>query len=168
MSDSIARVLYDQSSNQPIGVTIDGTNYLLMVSAKIKPGLPTPPAGATIVQVPADDPLDVGPSPTYRNTDYPIPDGKTLYIQQIIVGSQGDPTEAGSKVEVIYHDGSDDHLVQRIYVAGATVFVPFDDLSIARDQAVMVGGTGKYLRISRIRMSVSKQEIDAVLTGYLL
>lgn len=166
--DTIARILYNQDGSAPLGTTLDGADDILKVSAKIRPGLPTPPSGATLVQISADNPLEVGPNPSYHNTDTDLPAGKTLYIQQVVAGSQGDPTEAGSKVEVIYHDGTTDHLVQRIYVAGATVFVPFDDLSIARDETVMEGGSGKYIRISRIRMSQSSQEIDAVLTGYLL
>jgi hypothetical protein len=165
MTESRAAILYDNTGQYPVGVSVNGTEYRLLVDAKAILTPPKPPDGATNVTVDASSPLVIGPNPDFHDTDHVIATGDTLYLQYIAAGAQGDPSEAGSKIEVIFNDGTD-HIVERIYFTSQTVYVLLDDVCEARDGTVMVGNGTNYLRVHRERMSNSGQEIDAVVRGY--
>lgn len=156
------------------GEGVDGKAYTIQVEEdgklRVASTPPTPPAGTTEFVLSADSPLEVGPNPTFQEkTSAAIANGETLKLQFVAGGAQGDPSESGSKVEVYWEEGAGPtrHLVERIYLSGATVYVSLPDVSKARDGTVMTGdGTNTKLVIRRERLSNSAQEIDAVVRGY--
>jgi hypothetical protein len=109
-----------------------------------------------------DTPLDMSGN---NQTTYVITNGKTFYLQQIVAGSQGDPTENGSRVELFFYDGTE-HLVARIYLTGFTTFITYPQLNEARDGTAMSGNGTNYLILRRTRLSGGNQEVDAVIYGY--
>lgn len=129
-----------------------------------------PPPGAVEFVLAADDPLSVGPTPQFHDTESAvITNTHTLYLQVIAAGAAGDPSEEGSKVEVYWREGAGptDHLVERLYANGSTLFISLPNASKARDGTTMVGdGSTTKLIIRRERLSRSAQEIDAVVRGY--
>jgi len=136
------------------------------VAGKFSLGNPSPPSTATAKTVAADTPLDVGST---DDEDYEITDGTTFTVTQVFAGSEGDPNEKGSVVEVFYIDASSvSHIVERVYITGFTRDI-YPDTSIARDGTSMdgtaAGGTG-VLRIRRRRLGGAAIEIDAVVRGY--
>jgi hypothetical protein len=134
----------------------------LAITGKVSVQIPPPPPGATAVSVAADTPLDVF---TSEDTDYVITTSKTFHIQQIIVGAEGDPGEKGSKIEVFFDDGAE-HLVDRIYVQGTSLFGNYPDTSQSRDGTAITGnGTNKII-IRRSRLGGAALEIDSVIRGY--
>lgn len=153
----------------------DGKSYFLGVNAEgklcVQTSPPTPPAGTTEFVLAGDDPLTVGPSPNfYETVSSVIANGVTLKLQFIAAGAEGDPSERGSKLEIYWREGTGptDHLIERLYITGATVFEELPDVSKTRDDTSMVGnGTNTYLVIRRERLSNSGQEIDSVVRGYL-
>jgi len=147
----------------------DTSLYRLAISGKVSVTIPPPPPGGAKIAISADNPLSISQATSPYLTEWTIPTGKTLFIQQIIAGCQGDPSADGSKVEVYYYDGATEHLVDRIYILGQTQFGNYPDTSTARDGTVMTGsGTTRKLRIYRSRLSNSTQEIDAVVRGYTI
>lgn len=148
---------------------LESTLYRLAVTGKVSITVPPPPPGGTKVTITADNPLIVSQAISPHLTEWTIPDGKTLYIQQIIAGCQGDPSADGSKVEVYYYNGTTQHLIDRIYILGQTQFGNYPDTNMARDGTTFVGvGTARKIRIYRYRMSNSSQEIDSVIRGYTI
>jgi hypothetical protein len=145
--------------------------YRLAITGKVSVIVSPPPEGGTRVAYYADNPLEISQATSPHLTEYDIPDGDTLHIQQIIAGCQGDPSADGSKVEIYYWDGTTDHLVDRIYVTGETQFGNYPDTDTSRDGTAMVGmptaGEGT-IRIYRSRLSNSAQEIDAIVRGYTI
>jgi hypothetical protein len=145
--------------------------YRLATTGKVSITIPPPPEGGVKISISADDPLEISQSTSPYLTEWEIDDGKTLNIQQIIAGCQGDPSADGSKVEVYYWDGTDEHLIDRIYVVGQTQFGNYPDTNVARDDEPLVGmptaGEGT-IRIYRSRLSNSAQEIDCVIRGYTI
>jgi hypothetical protein len=140
--------------------------YDLSIVGKVSISKPPTPDGGTPKTVSADTPLEISQAVSPHDTEYVITDAKTFTIQQIVIGCQGDPSADGSSVEIIYYDGTTEHLVERLYVMGASVpFYP--DTSTSRDGLAMTGnGTSKKVIVRRIRLSNSNQEIDVVLRGY--
>lgn len=128
------------------------------------------PPGTTPFVVAADTPLEVGPNPLFHETLGSVVAASTdLHVQFIAAGAAGDPSERGSKVEVYWREGATptDHLVERIYISGATVGLTLPDTNQARDGTPMTGnGSNTRLVVRRERMSNSAQEIDAVVRGY--
>jgi len=138
----------------------------LAVEGKVSIVSPTPPGTATEVVLASDTPLGIS---TTSTATYVIPDGDTFHLQSLSTGAEGDPTEKGSKVEVIFDNAGTERLVTRLYVSGFTVFQSFNDVSKSRDDTSMVGnagGTNKVL-LRRIRLSGSVQEVDAEIRGYV-
>lgn len=119
----------------------------------------------------ADTPLAISQAQSPFLSEWEIPNGEKLVLQQMIAGCQGDPSADGSKVEVYYWNGSTETLVDRIYVTGQTQFGNYPDTDTARDGTQLDGmptaGEGT-IRIYRSRLSNSSQEIDAVLRGYTI
>ena len=147
--------------------TTDDFNRLA-VSGKVSISPPPPPINADEVVIAADTPLEINNQNSPHDTAYVITSGKTLYVQQIVAGAEGDPTERGSKVEVIFNENGTEHIMERIYVAGFTQFGIYPDTSTARDGTLMVGNAGgtNTLIVRRARQSNSAQEIDAVIRGF--
>jgi hypothetical protein len=143
----------------------DGKNRL-EVSGKFSISAPPPPPAATPKQVAADTPLDVTGT---LDTDYEITDGTTFTVQSITGGSEGDPTEKGAKIEVIYVDFSlVEHVISRIYLVGQSIQV-FPDTSTARDGTALVGnataGQG-LIRVRRLQFGGGTRELEAVVRGF--
>jgi hypothetical protein len=165
----------DQSGNsrylELIEDSIEAGLYRLVVSGKMTLSIPPPPPGGTKVQISADNPLEISQATSPYLTEWEIPNGQTLFIQQALAGCQGDPSADGSKAEIYYWDGTTEHLVDRIYVVGQTQFGNYPDTDEARDGTALVGmptaGEGT-IRIYRSRLSNSSQEIDAVLRGFTI
>lgn len=189
MSRSPVAVLYDAAGN-PVtttqGTSITGASPAVMVGAvdassfvrflrvdgagrlqstvspAVAPAASTP---VTIAQPEAQ--LSINNN---HDTIYIIPSGVTFYLQQVVAGAEGDPTEAGSKVEVYYRDAVTIlHLVTRLYIVGQTLAITYGDVSQARNGTAMTGdGTNTQVVLRRTRQSGQSQEVDAVIRGYVL
>jgi len=140
--------------------------YRVAVTGKVSIQIVATPVGGTNIQVVADTPLGIKKQTSPHDTVYVIPNEKKLYVTQIVVGCQGDPSVDGSKCELIFNDGSD-HLLERVYVMGLTTF-NYPNVCTTRDGTEMIGnGTNTFI-VRRIRLSVAEQEIDAVARGYII
>ena len=138
--------------------------YRLGVAAKVTIVPPTAPAIATPVQINADEPLEVA---SLSTSSYGIPNGKVFHLQQITAGSEGDPNEKGSKVEVSYSSSLGDKIIERIYINGFSQFGSYPDTSFSRDGTAMSGSNGGKIVVKRRRLGGSALEIDCVVRGYL-
>jgi hypothetical protein len=141
----------------------DGINRL-QIKGKVSVSAPQAPATATAVTLASDTPLDM--TGTEENS-YTITDGKTFTITSVVAGAEGDPTEKGSKIEVIFDQNGTEKVIDRIYLTGQTVAI-YPDTSESRDGTSLdgnPGGTNKII-LRRVRLSGSTQEVDAVLRGY--
>ena len=126
---------------------------------------PMSPPGTTVVTIAADMPLDIS---GVVDTEYVIPDETTFHLQQITAGAEGDPTEKGSKIDVLYYDGAIEHIIDRLYVSGFTTTVSYPSIGEARDGTDLLGnGSTKKIVVRRIRLSGTSQEVDAVVRGHL-
>jgi len=156
------------------GRSYDGKSYFAEVSELGRVSVTTypitAPPGTTPFVVAADTPIEVGPNPVYRETLGAVVAANTdLHVQFLAAGAAGDPSEKGSKVELYWREGAGptDHLVERIYVSGATVSLSLPNTNLARDGTAMTGnGANTRLVVRRERLAVSAQEIDAVVRGY--
>lgn len=161
-----SNVLYDSAGNR-VGVvedTVDGI-YRLAIDGKVAVVNLEPPVGTTPVQIVADNPLEVSNGISPHDTEFVIPLNGTFTLQSIIAGSEGDSTENGSRVDVVYYDGTE-HLVAREYISGfSTTINP--DTSKARDGTVMVGTGTQKIIVRRKRLSGGTLEIDAVAKGFV-
>jgi hypothetical protein len=137
--------------------------YRVAISGKVSVQIPPPPAGGTPVTFAQNDAnLDVSSS---HDTTYTITNTKTFVVQQVVVGAEGDPNEKGSKVEIYYNNGTE-HLVDRIYISGTSLYGSYPDTSEARDGTSLVGNGAHTLIIRRTRLGGAALEIDAVVRGY--
>lgn len=135
---------------------------------------PSAPPGTTDYQAVVDEAeLEVGTGgdvASPHTTLGPIvPNGETLTLQSVEVGTEGDSSENGSVVEVYWREGvgPTDHLVGRYYVMGETVQVVLPDVESARDGTVFTGdGSTTRIIVVRRRLSVAALEIDFVIRGY--
>ena len=137
----------------------------LQIKGKVSVSAPQPPSTATAVTLASDNPLDI--TGTEEN-DYTIPEGETFTLTSVIAGAEGDPTEKGSKIEVIYDQNGTETIIDRIYLTGQTVAI-YPDTSKDRSGNSLdgnAGGTNKIV-LRRTRLSGSAQEVDAVLRGYV-
>jgi len=144
---------------------VDGSKNLKVTNA-----LPTPPPGATevIIAQPENELSISGGISNPHDTEYVIPSAQTFYLQIVSAGAAGDPSEDGSRVDVVYYDGAAEHVVSRLYLSGQTVYEAFPDSSHARDGTTMVGdGSTKKVILRRIRLSQASQEVDGEIRGYV-
>ena len=127
---------YDSLGN-PITSVADGAGRRLCVDVKgeVSTIPPIPPLGASEFTVSADTPLSITGT---HDTEYVVTTGKAVRIQQISAGAEGDPTEKGNKVEVIFNDGTE-HLVERVYITGFTQSGIYPNTSKARDGTPITG-----------------------------
>lgn len=103
------------------------------------------------------------------DTTFTITDGKTLHIQSVFAGAEGDPAEKASKVEVFYSPdgGTTEKIVDRIYLSGDTISL-FPDTMEARDGTQLDGvatNQGKII-IRRTHFGGSAKELDCVVRGF--
>lgn len=132
----------------------------------VVPYPPSCPPGATEVNVYADTPLELNNSNSPHNTERVIDNGKTFKIQRVIVGAGHDPSEKGTQIELVYHNGTE-HVVARYFVENQTFEFQLGDLSKARDGTSMVGnGSSFKFIVRRTRLSSSSQMVDAHVQGY--
>jgi hypothetical protein len=133
---------------------------------------PQPPDGTTefVLAVPdVDLELDGDASPG-DTLSAVIGNGTNLFIQSVSGGAAGDPTERGSRIDILWQEGAGPtyHVIARYYVGGQTVAVTFADINKARDGTQLQGnGSNTRLVIRRYRLSNGAQEVDAEVRGYL-
>jgi len=147
----------------------DDSKWRVAIEGKVSIEPPTPPVTATQIVTYADVPAIV-PGNQDRDTVIIITDTKRFFIQQIILGAEGDPTESGSQVALIYSEdgGTTEHLVQKFFVQGQSYTITFPNVDAARDGTFIDGvavGQGQLI-IRRSRQGGGNQEVDATLIGY--
>jgi hypothetical protein len=132
---------------------------------------PVAPAGTTefILSVP-DGSLSIGAPPVYHDAESAvIANGANLYLQSFTAGAAGDPTEKGSRVDLLWKEGAGPtyHTIDRMYVAGQSVTLVLPDTHEARDGTVLTGnGSNTRLVLRRYRLSNASQEVDGIIRGY--
>lgn len=158
-------ILYDKDGNA-VAVPFDGIDeiYRLAITGKVSISRPDLPPAATEVSIDASSPLSVTGTET---TNHAIASGKTFHMQQVTAGAEGDPSDAGSKVEIFYVDsGSTEHIIERVYIVGFSQFAIYPDTTQARDGTSLDGTGTELIRVKRIRFGGNAQEIDAVVRGF--
>ena len=143
--------------------TVDNIRRL-QIEGRVSVTAPVAPPSTTAVSIASDSPLSITSDST---TNYVITNAKTFYLQQVVAGSEGDTSERGSVVEVLYYDGSTEHIIERVYLNGFTTSISLNNINKSRDGTTMTGdGSTKQIRVRRRRLSGSSQEVDAVVRGY--
>jgi hypothetical protein len=131
---------------------------------------PSAPPGTTEFVLAGDDPLVMGGTDSPDDSDSAVVgNGVNLYVQTIVAGAAGDPSEKGSRIDLLWVEGGGptEHLIERIYIRGSTLPVTLPDVNKARDGTALTGnGSNTFLRLRRIRLSNADQEVDAVVRGY--
>jgi len=130
---------------------------------------PSPPPGTTeFVLSQSDTVLEIGLADSPHDTESAvIGNGVDLYLQSFSSGAAGDPSERGSRVDIVWTASSVEHVVARLYIAGQSVERTLSDVNKARDGTTMTGnGTDTKLIIRRYRLSNADQEVDAEVRGY--
>jgi len=153
-----------------VTVVLDGVDgkYRLNIVGKVSVVAPVPPPATTPVDIIADTPLVMGAAQSPDDTEHVIPADKTFTLQSVTAGAEGDPSEGGSRIDVIYVDNASvEHLVAREYITGFTATI-VPDTSKARDGTAMVGNVSGNTKVivRRIRLSGGSVEVDAVARGY--
>jgi hypothetical protein len=157
----------DMSGSDNVNLIFDTTDQIhrLAVSAKVSITPPQPPASAIPIQINADTPLNVSSTIT---SSYLIPSGSVFHMQQVTAGSEGDPNEKGSKVEVYYSSSiSGEKIIERIYINGFSQFGSYPDTAFTRDGTAMSGSNSGRIIVKRIRLGGQSLEIDCVVRGFL-
>jgi len=145
------------------------SNFALKVSGS--PPVPPPattPFGLYAPRLGTSDPLVVGG--TEDSDSEAIGNGEKFYLQQLVPGAEGDPSDKGSKVEIYWVTGAGEveHLLTRRYVQARSISYLYPNWHTTRDGTSMVGdGTYTKIRIRRTRMGGGSPEIDVELYGYL-
>lgn len=147
------------------GVDSDGVTHKIAVDGNGNIGVRVvpnvPPAGVSATLIFADTPLTV----SSHDTTFTIPNGETFHLQRVLSGNE-DPTK-GASVEIIYYDGTTEHLVWRGFYAGFSVPIDFPDLSIARDGTAMTGdGSTKTIIVRRAVFTGGAIAIDSTVQGF--
>jgi hypothetical protein len=157
-----AASIQSADGTKDVTVVTDGTVERLAMDGKVQVIVNPPvPAGGTAVKVVNDTPLSMTGT---NDASHTIGTGKTFTLVSVIVGSEGDSTEKGSKVEVYYDNGTE-HLITREYVSGFTVQVS-PNTDTTRDNVSMAGTGTETIIVRRTRLSGGAQEIDAIVQGY--
>lgn len=153
-------IIIDENGNA-YDSQLDAGVRRLEISGKVSVIGSVPPPSTNAAVINADTPLTVGT----HDTEFIIPDTETYHLQEVVLGNE-DPTK-GAKVEVLYFDGTVEHLVARVYTAGFTTFIGYNDVIIARDGTPMTGdGSTKKIIVRRSKYSGSDIAIDAVVRAY--
>jgi hypothetical protein len=167
MSRSPVAVLYDSNGNAvEVKLENDGT-YSAQITGRVVSVPAQPPPAKTRVVIVGDTPLAFGGNTSPEEDEFTIPNGETFTAVRLVAGSEGDSTEAGSRVDAVYIDAlGGEHIISRQYVAGFTVDVS-GETDLARDGTTMVGdGVNTKIVLRRYRLSNGSLEVDAVLVGY--
>jgi hypothetical protein len=132
---------------------------------------PQPPAGTTeFVLAVSEGDLEISAPPAYHETESTaIGSSVELYLQSFTAGAGGDPSERGSRIDVLWREGAGptDHVIERVYISGQSVTITLPDVHKARDGTTMIGdGSTTKLVIRRYRLSNAVQEVDAIVRGY--
>lgn len=132
---------------------------------------PQPPPGTTEFVLAIDEAeLEIRSPPTYHEEESGIiTNGAELYLQLFTAGAAGDPSERGSRVDILWREGATptDHVIERVYVAGQSMTITLPNVHKSRDGTTLTGdGSTTKLVIRRYRLSRSRQEVDAVVRGY--
>jgi hypothetical protein len=154
-------ILFDDAGN-PVTITEDQGVFRLEIGGKVAVTGAAPPPATNAANIEADTPLTVGTD----DTAFVIPDGETFHLQSIIAGNE-DPTK-GAKIEVIFDENGTEKLVARIYIAGQTIAIGYNDVAVARDGTALLGNAGgtNQIIVRREKFSGSNIAIDAVVSGY--
>ena len=192
MNDSPAVVLYDHNgvsvavkdgvvipANTPglLVVGQDGDNHAHYMhvegdgTLKVASRPPQPPAGSDeFVLAINEGELEISAPPAYHEDESSvIGSGDKLYLQLFTAGAAGDPSERGSRVDILWREGAGptDHVIERMFVSGQSVTITLPDVHKTRDDTEMTGnGTNTKLVIRRYRLSNSSQQVDSVVRGY--
>ena len=148
----------------------DDSKWRVAIEGKVSVSPPEPPAtsGGRIL-IYADNPAIV-PGNQTRDTVFVIDDTKRLFIQQVIVGAEGDPTESGSTVRLFYSPdgGTTELFIQKFFVAGNSYTISFPNLDETRNGTKIDGvATAQgQLIVRRERQGGGNQEIDATVICY--
>lgn len=162
--DAIHIALKDQSGNTRLAEAVyDDTEglYRLAATAQVQITPPTPPPATTAVTIDGGSPLDITGT---VDATYVITNGTTFTVQNVIAGSEGDSTEKGSVIEVLFDDGTE-HLIVRQYVNGFTTQIN-PNRNTAIDGTSLAGNGTNEIILRRRRLSGGAQEVDALLQGY--
>lgn len=132
---------------------------------------PSPPPGTTeFVLAVAEGSLEISSPPAYHETvSAAIGNSLDLYLQLFTAGAAGDPSERGSRVDLLWREGGTptDHVIERVYLSGQSVTITLPDVHKARDGTALTGdGSTTKLVIRRYRLSNAAQEVDAIVRGY--
>lgn len=167
MSRTPAAVIYTAQGDEIASREEAGGDWALRIFGNVTPAPPETPQAKTEVRIFGDDPLAFGAGQNPKIDSYTIPAGETFTALRLIVGGEGDSTENGSRVDLVYVDSQGaDHLIARQYVQGFTVETNLAT-SAARDGVALTGdGATARIEIRRIRLSGGALEIDALLVGY--
>ena len=133
---------------------------------------PVPPPGTTPFQLSQNDAelVITGTGSPHITDSAVIDDTLNLYLQIIIIGSQGDPAIDGTRIEIVWVEGATptEHIISRIYVAQQTIATVVPDINKARDGTQLTGdGSTTKLRIKRSRLAQQGIEVDAEVRGYI-
>jgi len=129
---------------------------------------PFQPNGTTSVNIYADDPLIINNNNSPHNTDYVIPNGKVLRIQAIFISSSRDSSGKGSRVEVIYDNGTE-YVIARVHVNSGNPYSRFfADISKSRNGTDLHGDGSDKIVVRRTKLtSGSDHEVDVEIQAYL-
>ena len=163
MAKTPATILYNEDGTVAVSTQDDNGVRRVEIAGKVSVTGAIAPPSTTQVLIHADTPLTVGS----HDTAYVIPNGETFHLQEIHQGNE-DPTK-GASVEIIYYDGTAEHLLERVYSAGTTVTIGYPDVAEARDGTSMVGdGSTKTILVRRAKYSGSDIAIDTEVVGYVV
>jgi hypothetical protein len=144
----------------------DGDGVLKVANQPPKP----PPGTNEFVLAIAEGTLAIDAPPAYWETESAvIGNGLNLYLQLVTAGAAGDPSERGSRVDLLWREGAGptDHVIERIYISGQSVTITLPEVNKARDGTTLTGnGTNTKLVIRRYRLSNAEAEVDAIVRGY--
>lgn len=162
-------IIQSDAAGNPIVNQLDAIDgiYRVPFVGKVSLAPPVVPPAAvrkTIFTADADLVLNGAGSPDDQTLV--ITNGKTFTVSTVEGGAQGDPTESGSRIDVIYYDGTTEHLVSRLYVvADTTPQSPQTDTAL--DGTVMTGdGSTKTIIMRRIRLSNGGQQLFGLVVGH--
>lgn len=193
MTESRAAILYD-SNSKPMaivdGIAIPIDTPSLIVSGrdvqdyahnlvtdgdgilKVSSQPPKPPPGTTVFTLAVPDvDLEISAPPTYHEHESAIiGNALNLILQVFSSGAMGDPSERGSRVDILWREGAGptDHVVARMYIGGQSLSFILPDVNTARDGAQLLGdGATTKLVIRRYRLSNADSEVDVEVRGYI-
>lgn len=167
-------IILSDAAGNPIVNQLDAidSTYHVPIVGKVTVSPPeTPPAAVRVSIFTSDADLELNGAGSPDDQTYTITNGKTFTLQTVSGGAQGDPTESGSRIDVLYEDGGasppgSEHLIARIYIVASTNgLVPLR--AVALDGTSLDGdGSTKKIILRRIRLSNGNQELFGLVVGH--